>query len=173
MLWSANAQNGMDEKKWADDYPLAFKHSSSWDWMTQTFYYEYDNLWRDLMRENKCCGVRGPHEIGAIRALWNNRSDIFSTFNEGLNGAVFGENVCCKEREAGTSETDWAFDCVKGKIFYEEGCYWKVAWYEFIPLGSITLVLAGIAMCISILGTHFHIMQREFPAFFSKPPCCK
>jgi len=177
VLWSANAQNGMDEYKWADDYPLAWKHSSSWDWMTQTFYYEYDNLWRELMKNNDCCGVRGSHEIPAIRALWNNKSDIFSTFNHGLNGDVFGESLCCRDRIVtgvdSESEGEWNYKCVMGEIYHETGCYWKVAWYEFIPLGSILIVMAGLAMFVSVLGSYFHLMQREFPAFFKKSLCCK
>ena len=89
VLWSTNGGNGKDEHRWYKEHnELVWKHSSAWDWMTQSYYYEYDDLWRELQVEYQCCGVRGSYEMGAVRALWNNKTDIFSTFEFPLE--------CCK-----------------------------------------------------------------------------
>ena len=90
-LWSTNGGNGRDEHRWSKDYnELAWQHSSAWDWMTQSYYYRYSHkdLWKRLQIDKECCGVRGPHEMGGVRDLWVNRTDIFSTFDFPLE--------CCK-----------------------------------------------------------------------------
>jgi len=146
VLFSANGEIMRDEPKFHEK-GLNWDQSTSWDWMTQTFYYEYEsnNFWKQLQSENKCCGVRGAYERGAIRSLWVNHTDLFSVFTNPTD--------CCKLTDD--------YECRLDANIYQEGCYWAVAWYEFIPLGALTLSLSAVSMFLSALQTYFYVFNHR------------
>lgn len=159
VFWQANALNGSDEPKGSRTYQLVWEDSSAWDWMSQTFFFEYGNSWRQLQKQNECCGVRGPHEIGAIRSLWRNNSDIFSVFNR--------PTECCKVDKL----ANWKWRCHMGQIDHKEGCFWKVAYMDYIPLAAVDLSISGLTMIMAVVGTHFYV--HNFGALCNCfKPCC-
>jgi len=150
-LWSTNGGNGSDEHRWIKEHnELIWKHSSAWDWMTQSYYYEYDDLWRNLQREHECCGVRGSYEMGAVRALWNNKTDIFSTFEFPME--------CCK---LDSSDPANAFECRKQENINTEGCYDAAVYPEFVPLACIALTLSCLSIVTTVYQTYFYIFNHE------------
>jgi len=152
VLWSTNGGNGKDEHRWYKEHnELVWKHSSAWDWMTQSYYYEYDDLWRELQVEYQCCGVRGSYEMGAVRALWNNKTDIFSTFEFPLE--------CCKLDTKNNPEN--AFKCRKEENINTEGCWDAAVWPEFVPLAIVALVLSCLSIITTVYQTYFYIFNLK------------
>merc|ERR1712226_134179 len=151
VYWSTNAGTQADEHQWKNQYnDIKWKHSTAWDWMTQTFYYDYDHLWKNLMKENECCGVRGNYEMGNVRALWNNKTDLYSEFNFPLE--------CCK---LDTSKDQNVYDCLKEENQYTTGCYEKVTMPQFIPVASVALALAAFSILKSCYMTYFYIYYHS------------
>lgn len=160
-LWIANRGVYDDEHRLhtSDAFAL-WKHNTAWDWMTQTFYYNYGDEWKALSDKNECCGVRGPYEMGAQRTLWNNQTNLASVFNFPLE--------CCK---LDTSKPENLYKCRNPDNLYQSGCYAKVAYPEYVHLGAVGLTLSCLCIIKAFYLTWFYVYNHK-PLWSCFKPCC-
>lgn len=152
-LFSTNRGAGHDEKLWNGDYNcLIWEHSSAWDWMTHTFMFDYtkDDLWKNLQKNNNCCGVRGPWEMGIQRALWTNQTDIFSYFN-------FPYECCSND----VSTEQGKFECLSLNKQYSTGCYQKIVSPEFRWIGGLQMMLFTVEIILVVVMTYYYIWYHR------------